>query len=43
MGNKSRRADSALWAGVDALTLILLVGLPLLALVGGVIWLILTG
>lgn len=43
MGNKSRRADSALWATIDALTLILLVGVPVLALAGGVIWLILTG
>lgn len=40
MGNKLRRADDALWTGVDALTLVLLVYMPVLTFVFGVGYLV---
>lgn len=42
MGNKLRQADGALWATVDALTLIFFIIVPVAALVGGGVWLFLT-
>lgn len=42
MGDKLRRADEGLWALVDWLTFIFFIAIPVLALVVGIPWLLLT-